>query len=95
MDISTIPPKPPDIHKEEKETTLPKNSPISYKDKLIRGEGDMDIIIDTNDSVSNILPSATLDKPSKGPLTSTKKRISLSQEDRARMYLLGNTLYNY
>ncbi|XP_070051943.1 uncharacterized protein [Nicotiana tomentosiformis] len=47
----------------------------------------MDITIDTTDSFSNTLPSTTLNKSSKDPLTSLEKRIPLSQEDRVRMYL--------
>lgn len=88
MEISTIPPKPkpPDIHKEIN-SQLPENPPISFKDKLIRGEVGMDIIIDTTDSISNTMPTTASHIPSKDPLASKEKRISLSQEDRVRMYM--------
>lgn len=69
-----IPPKPLDIINNNNEIQLEGNSPISYKDKLIKGESDMDITFDPTDS----LPSTILKNSSMDPLTTIGKRISLS-----------------
>lgn len=88
MEMSTIPPKPSDIYTYESSQPLG-NPHLTFKDKLLRGEEGIDKNISVNSSILESVPNldATCTQVTELTTIKKKKRVTLSQDDRNRMYM--------